>query len=177
MTENPYASPPTSGGFGPMPGDNDTREAAAVAPADVQKAFKLWIVSIAIGVLGTLVGLIFGFANREDLETTIMDNSPTLTPDEVSTTVTATLIAVAVIGLIIAGLELLFTFKMRAGRNWARIVLTVLGVLGVLFSLYGLATAFTIGSVLTLISIIVVIAAIVFMFKPASSAYFSTPQR
>lgn len=180
MSENPYGNQypqgpaQPAGGLGPMPGDNDTRQAAVPAPPDVQRAWMLWMVSIGIGVLGAIFGL--AFTDRDALKQNIIDKGTTLTPDEVSTTVNVSLIVGAVFALIIIGLELFFAFKMRSGRNWARIVLTVLGVLGVLAGLYSIATAFTIGSVLNIISIVVVVAAIVFMYKPAANAYFTRPK-
>lgn len=175
VTETPYGSEPMAGGIGPMPGDNDTRLVPVAAPADVQKAFMLWMVSIVISVLGTIVGLVF--ADRNALIRKAMDSNSKLTHDQASTAITVALVVGAVVGLVILGLELFFVFKMRAGRNWARIVLTVLGVLGILFGLYGFTAGFTLGSVLNLISLVVVIAAIVFMFKPAARAYFSQPKR
>lgn len=39
--------------------------------------------------------------------------------------INATRIAVIVVGVVFVALYLLFAFKMRAGRNWARIVLKV----------------------------------------------------
>jgi len=137
-----------------------------VAPADVDNAFKLWLVSIGIGVLGIIASLIF--TDRDALAQKLKDSGSTLGTNQLHSAVNAT--------LIIIGLELLFAFKMRAGRNWARIVLTVLGVLGVLSALYGLTAGLTIGTILNIISILVVIAAIVFMFRPASRAYFSRPK-
>jgi hypothetical protein len=47
----------------------------------------------------------------------------------VANTVRITAIAIAVI---LVAVYLLFAFKMRAGRNWARIVLTVFGALSIL---------------------------------------------
>lgn len=174
MTQNPYGSEQAAGGLGPMPGDNDTRQAAVAAPAEVENAFKLWLVSIALGLVGAIAGI--AFADRDAMINEAMKNGANLTRDQASSAVTVGLVVGAVIALILIGLELLFAFKMRAGRNWARIVLTVLGVLGVLFGLYGLTNGLTVGTVLNIISIIVVVAAIVFMFRPAASAYFSRPR-
>lgn len=174
MTENYPSSSSQASGLGPMPGDNEIRTESVAAPADVENAFKLWLVSIGLGVLGIIASLIF--ADRDALLQTAKEQNSTLSTDQLNTTVNVGLIGGAVFAAIIIGLELLFAFKMRAGRNWARIVLTVLGVLGVLFSLYGFTTGFSVGTVLNLISIIVVIAAIVFMFKPAASAYFTRPK-
>ncbi len=172
--ENSYGARQPAGGLGPMPGDNDTRRAVVAAPDDVQKSFMLWLVSIGIGVLGAIVGI--AFADRDKAIDEAMKNGSDLTRDQASSLVNGILVGTVVIVLIILALELFFVFKMRAGKNWARIVLTVLGVLGILSALYGLTAGLTFGVLLNLISMLVVIAAIVFMFKPAASAYFSQPK-
>lgn len=174
MTENYPSSGPQASDLGPMPGDNDVRMEAVAAPADVDKAFKLWLVSIGIGVLGIIASLMF--TDRDAMVQNMKDSNSTLDADQLNSAVNVGLAIGAILGVIIVALELFFAFKMRAGRNWARIVLTVLGVLGILSSLYGLTNGFSIATVLNLISLIVVVAAIVFMFKPTASAYFSRPK-
>ncbi|MEO9222066.1 MAG: hypothetical protein ABI251_09895 [Mycobacteriaceae bacterium] len=174
MTESYPSNAPQTAGVGPMPGDNEIRTESAVAPAEVEKSFKLWLVSIGLGVLGVIASLLL--FDSDDAINKAMQSSSELTRDQASAGVTFVLVAGIVFVAVVIGLELLFAFKMRAGRNWARIVLTVLGVLGVLFSLFGLAAGFSLSSALNLVSMIVVIAAIVFMFKPAASAYFSRPK-
>ncbi len=71
---------------------------------------------------------------------------------------------------------------MRKGRNWARIVLTVVGVLALLagvFLLVGAGLLFSIGALgvvtvlLSAIQIGLAIAAMVFMYRPDAKAYFA----
>lgn len=174
MTEDYPSSTSQAGGLGPMPGENQIRTESVPAPADVENAFKLWLVSIGLGVLGIIASLLF--ADRDSLRQDVQNANPNFDAGQLDTAVTVGLVGGAVVAAIIIGLELFFVFKMRAGRNWSRIVLTVLGVLGVLSGLYGLIGGVSIGAVVNIISIIVVIAAIVFMFKPAASAYFSRPK-
>jgi hypothetical protein len=75
-----------------------------------------------------------------------------------------------VIALAFAGLYVLFAFKARAGRNWARIALTVLTALGVL--------ALVIGgfSVVGILSTVVSVVAVVLLFLPASNQHFAAQQ-
>lgn len=182
MTENPYGSgydqggAQPAGGLGPMPGANEVQQVnQGPAPADVETSYKLWLVSIAIGIIGGIIG--FVLADRtKGINTLMNDPNNALTRDQANTAITVGLVVGLVIGLILLALELFFMYKMRAGRNWARIVLTVLGVLSVLSGLFGLSQGFSAGSVLTLISLVVVIAAIAFMYKPAASAYFKGPK-
>ncbi len=84
-----------------------------------------------------------------------------------------------VIALIFAALYLLFAFKMRQGRNWARITLTVLGGIGVLMGVLGLLFSTgalgVLGLLLSIVQLVLIVAAIYFMFRPAANAYFTAP--
>jgi hypothetical protein len=92
--------------------------------------------------------------------------------------VKTTSIAVAVI---FAGLFLFFAFKMRAGRNWARITLTVLAGLSVLQA-FGLRSRVTVNNRVYetqhvwqgLIGGALSLAAIVLMYLAVSNRYFAT---
>lgn len=70
-------------------------------------------------------------------------------------------------------LYVLFVFKMRAGRNWARIVLAALAVLGLLSQ--GVLTGTT--DLLALVSVLISVVGLVMMFMPASNAYFNRFKR
>jgi len=62
---------------------------------------------------------------------------------------------------------------MQAGRNWARIVLTVWAGIGIAGFLFGLLFQRTVISVVTgAISVLLLGAALVLMYRPAASAYF-----
>ncbi|GAA2569853.1 hypothetical protein [Pseudonocardia hydrocarbonoxydans] len=87
-----------------------------------------------------------------------------------------------IVSLVIVAAVAAVIVQMRNGRNWARIVLTVLGVLGVLagaVALIGLSLllgAGVLGLVVVLASavqIILAVAAIVMMYRPAAKAYFA----
>ncbi|HZM68257.1 MAG TPA: hypothetical protein VFC16_18375 [Nakamurella sp.] len=124
----PAGYPGYPGGAEPVP--------APARPVTVTAAFWCWILVIA----AWLVALIFvltssawdqalqaatDLANRNSTSTVVLDAQTVINFVRVA----------AISGFVIfAGLYLLFAFKMRAGRNWARITLTVLGILGVLGS-------------------------------------------
>lgn len=75
------------------------------------------------------------------------------------------LIGAAVIALLFVVIELIIVFKMRAGRNWARIVITILEVLG-------LASLFTNPTLWSWGAVVLSLIAVVLMWLPASNAYF-----
>jgi hypothetical protein len=74
---------------------------------------------------------------------------------------------VVIISLIMAGLYALVAFKIRKGKNWARILGTVLAAISLLgLSQLGLGT----------LTILLGIAAIVLLYLPASAPYFRKAQ-
>jgi uncharacterized membrane protein len=140
-------------------------------PGTVTGAFVLYLIS-AIAMIAT--GLLIFTAPaersiRREIERNPVDTGG-LTIDQLITT--AQWIAFAVT-LVIGLVWLLFIFKMRAGRNWARIVITVFAVLGLLslFSEYRSGQAWDfIGPVLSVL-------ALVLMWVPTSNEYFKAHAR
>ncbi|MEV7046290.1 hypothetical protein [Amycolatopsis sp. NPDC051061] len=80
----------------------------------------------------------------------------------------ASTIVVAVLSVIIALLFVLFAVKLRAGRNWARIVLTVVTALDVVSILVNG------GSVLGYVGLVFAVLGVALSFAPASNAYFTS---
>jgi len=83
--------------------------------------------------------------------------------------------------VIFVGVYLLFAWKMFAGRNWARIVLTVFGALSLLSALTPTSRTVTVNSetynVTTgawagWVQALLAVAGIVLMYLPLSNAYF-----
>lgn len=75
------------------------------------------------------------------------------------------MITTGVIVILILLIELFVLRKMRAGRNWARIVITVLEVLGILSLIGGVST---LGIIAAIISVVV----IVLLWVRPSNDYF-----
>jgi hypothetical protein len=102
-----------------------------------------------------------------------------VTIDATSLVTTTKIIIVVVFG-IFAALYLFFAFMMYGGRNWARIVLTVLGALSVLTAVTPTTGSVTVnGSTYTAtnyginwVSGLLAVAAIVLMYLPQSNIYF-----
>lgn len=83
-----------------------------------------------------------------------------------------------IVGALVAfGVLFLFAWKMRAGRNWARIVLTALTAYNVV-SFLGSAATTEIGLsfVWNATSIALSIATVVYMFRPDANAFFKAHQ-
>lgn len=157
---------------GPEPMAWEGGQARSAPPAEVLTSVKLWFASILVGLLGGV--LVFALTDQSAQVQTMRDaDTSGLTDAQLQTAVTIGLVSILVITLIVLALQIFFVLKMKAGRNWARIVLTVLAGVSVLSSLAALAQGFGIGTAVNLISLALLIGAVVFMFRPASNAYFS----
>lgn len=166
--------PAYPGGMGPMPRGNEP-DRAEPAPREVQTSVKLWFASIALSLIGAVLGLLLTDRDKA-VQSLLGSGTSGITRSQAETAVTVGLVVGLVIVLVLIALEVFFIVKMRTGRNWARITLTVLGALSVLSGLFGLRGGVTFGGLVNLVSILLVAAAIVFMFRPAASAYFSRPK-
>lgn len=153
----------------PPPPQPDVRE----RPQAVETAFRLWLINVAVGVVSSLIALTM----MDQLINEALEQQNAQMTEEAAQ---AGIVVGIVIGLVLVAIWLAIAFQMRKGRNWARIVLAVLGGIGVIMSVIGMADAFSLPGVagftvgvLEIVSTLLVIAAIYFMFRPESNAYFS----
>lgn len=140
-------------------------------PGTVEAAFWIYLVSAVLTFAATL--LVFTAAGQQAIRDAVRQGVQTRGVNEDQLIQTAQIIAV-VVGLIIVAIALLFVFKMRAGRNWARVVLTVFGVLSLLSLFSGVRTG---TSTPDFIGPIVTLVALVLMWLPASNEYFAAAKR
>lgn len=164
----PYDRYPNEGAAGTPP--------AAAAPSDVRTSHVLWLVFAGVWAVLTLLA----FLSLDQLVASVAAQSPPqpeLDAEQFEALLSGTFITIFVMLLVVAGLVVLFAMKMRAGRNWARIVLTVIGGFGVLFALLnlvgaGVAGAGWFGLLVNLVQLVGIGAAIFLMYRPAANAYF-----
>ncbi|SDD43276.1 hypothetical protein [Actinokineospora iranica] len=172
---DPYEPFPTA-----PPVDPRSLPQTPARPKQVDTAFTLWMVSAGLSLLGFVLTLVFGQdATREAARKSFEDTGRPFTEADVDTAVTAALIFTGFFALLFFGLYLLFAFKMRAGRNWARLTLAILGGLGLLYALYGLAAGGqgALETVVGIVQIALVGTAIYLMYTKESSAYFDAAKR
>ncbi len=148
-------------------------------PKEVQISFGLWMTSVVIGVISSVVfvsqfdtfrGMVLEEARRQ-----MQGQDGALDESQLDAIVTGGFLAALAIILIITLLQLVFAFFMRKGRNWARIVLAVIGGILVLFGLPSLVGVSGGQLLLTLVSMLVVLGAIITMFLPGANPWFRTP--
>ena len=162
-------APPLVGTPGPV----------ATRPTSVSIAFWLWILQVLVGVLSVI--LLF---TSNEFARALQDADVALNDTVARDALNVVRVVAVIFGLIFAGLFLLFAFRMRAGRNWARVVLTVLGALSLISNLSSAGGTTTINDVRVTIrpasvvavgwvSAVVAIIAIVLMFVGGANQYFT----
>lgn len=106
-------------------------------PKLIDLARWLFILSAAIGMVRFVVQL----ADREMLIRELRGQQPTLSQDELDAAATGGIVFGLVLGV---GLVLVYTLlanRMAGGRNWARVVLTVIAVGGIFLGVVRLVAA------------------------------------
>jgi hypothetical protein len=186
---SPYGPPPAGGqpygspypGQQPPPGFAPRGPAAPVEkPKDVETAFRLGLLAVVIGIIG--IALSFALAGPS-IDAAIAANPlpPGITEQQFRQIALVSSIVVAVLLLVVIALYLLFLFKMRAGRNWARIMTTIFAAIWIAFGLFGLlgigevlaaGPLGVLSAVLSVLLLVVLIASIFFMFRPTVGPYF-----
>jgi hypothetical protein len=133
------------------------------------------VLSIIEIVLGAIAG-----STSTAASTAIVDG---VTPEEGESIARVFMIASWVVVAGVIAFLVVATFKMRAGRNWARILLTIVGGITVVLSVVGMVflqafrsveTVADVGLlVLSIGEVATTVAAIVFMFRPDANQYFT----
>jgi hypothetical protein len=150
-------------------------QAAGPRPGSVTTAVRLMWVGAALAVVSALLTPTMGDSMRTQLRDSLTTSGTTLTPGELDGIVTAVLAVALVFGLIAAGLWLLMAWLNGKGKSWARIVATILFAFSLLSALSGLAQAGAapLLTVLSLASAVVGGAAVFFLWRKESSAWFA----
>lgn len=164
----PAGYPGYPGGAEPVP--------APARPVTVTAAFWCWILVIVSSAVGAAL-LINSPVWTQVLQQAQRDANTTI---DVSSLVRVVR-GFAIAGFVVfAGLYLLFSFKMRAGRNWARITLTVLGALNLLSALTPTTGSVTYGDQTyhantgaNWVTAVLIVAAIVLMWLGKSNEFFA----
>ncbi len=161
----------------PEYGSNQYGSAPPQRPKEVDNSFWLWIGSIVVSLLGAILTFSqFDGIRQQAIDEALRDN-PTLDRQFFESTFDAILVVGLVFGLFLVALQLFFIFKMRAGRNWARIVLTVLGAISVLTGLFGLGQPQPALSLVTsVLSMLLIVGAIVMMYVKGADPWFRRPR-
>lgn len=187
----PYPQPPYQYPPGPYPPGPDPYGQFPPAPpprppvpADLDTARTLWIVSAVLGVL-SMVCAVSGLDRRalaQRLCEEFNRNYPSaakLTLSQAGTYVWIELVLVSALDMVFWAVALWVVRRMRAGRLWARTLLTALGVFQVvkgvdsLIGVGGLHSRLELGSgAMSIIQAVLAVGAVYLMYRSDANGYF-----
>lgn len=126
------------------------------APVTVKIAFWILLIGIALDLIGGILSLVSGIGLS--ISGTSVDVNGTALPGTAFTVIGS-------IAILFVLIELVILWKMKAGKNWARIVITILELLSI-------GAVFTGASALSLSALVLSVVAVVLLWVPTSNAYF-----
>jgi hypothetical protein len=158
----PYPSSPA--GQAPEP-------AELVPPPSVVMAARL----MYAGAVVSAISLIVGLATVGSLRSNLHKSDPSLTPAQLHNLQTVVVVGSVVIGLVSIGLWIWMAMANKAGKNWARIVASILFGLDTIFLLLGLARAgAAAGTLVSILTWLIGLGAVVMLWRRDASEYFAT---
>ena len=134
-----------------------TNTTSGSRPAAVSVSFGLWLIAIIVGIVTVVVLFVSASAVVSVGESSATANFFGIT-----------YVFVALLVLLFTAIQAAVVWRMRAGRNWARVLLTALAVLQIVNAVFSIG----LNAVLSIVGIVIVAAATVAMWLPASNAYF-----
>lgn len=166
-----YGEPSSLPRFPEAPPSSEGLTPAVTPPTEIMAAFWCYIVAAVVTVVGGLLVL----GSRQQIMDAVRNagTGSNLTSQQLDDAANFAIGFAVVLSLVFAGLYVLFAFKLRAGRNWARIVLTVIAAL----ELLSLLTSNGGGSALRYIGDLAAIVGAVLSYLPNSNAFFAAVKR
>lgn len=136
-------------------------------PSSVDISFWLWITYLAIGAINSVIGFVERDRNRADAISAVIAQYPSMDRSMIDKVAAVVVVGVVVVGLVFVVASACFAVLMRGGRNWARIVLTVVGSLSVLFLIGPVVTPLQ-----ALFQLLLLAGAIVMMYQRSANDWF-----
>ncbi|SFD93859.1 hypothetical protein SAMN04487819_105221 [Actinopolyspora alba] len=128
---NPYAAPPVSA----------QEIEGPPRPKTIDISFWIAIVTPVLYLMLSVVSMVLQWNYMNRMLEEISDSSRAMSDDMLRFAMMFGVVFGLIISVVLTGLWIFFAFKLRAGRNWARITLTVFAGVWILNALSGMVTA------------------------------------
>lgn len=158
----------------PMPSWPSGEGDAAVTPTQRPRLIQIAMYLMYVGAALSAVSVVAVFGSRDQLRQNareaLRQQKQPVTSERVESLANSTMIFIITLGVIMVALWLLMAIMNGKGKNWARIVASVLAVVNIWFNLQG-------WSIVGLALILVGIVAAVLLWLPAARPWFETSRR
>jgi hypothetical protein len=174
-----YQSYPTGGGYQSYPAGGSQTAQRPPQPSSVRIAMWLMYAGGALSLLSAILVLAIGHRIKTDVDNALIKNNATLaregkktlTLSQIHSVASAYVIIIVIVLLIAVALWAWMAWANGRGRPWARIVASVLFGLNTIFLIFGISRAGS-STLFTGIGWLIGLAAIIMLWRRASSAYF-----
>ncbi|MFC7341593.1 hypothetical protein [Saccharopolyspora griseoalba] len=154
--------------------------AAVARPSSVDNSFWAGVASPVIGLIAAALELFgaFGPSGDEAFMAQMREQmagqpgGQAFTPEQMEAVYRIGMVVAAVFLLVLAGLWIMFLLFMRGGRNWARVVITVVGAIWLLFTLPQVFGPVVVLDLLAVLQLAAIAATIAFAYLTPSNQYF-----
>jgi hypothetical protein len=169
---------PVSSKPSPRSGRSPQKQGAE-PPATMQWSVKLMLAGAAVSTVYLIFALVVTVSIKSSLVrwNSTQPKAKQLTVSQLNSLTTYYIVSTIIIGLIAIGLWLWMAKMNSAGRNWARIVASVLFVLWSYYTYVSIgqtrgAATLVVSTVIVVVTWLIGIAALYLLWRPDSSAYF-----
>jgi tryptophan-rich sensory protein len=163
---SPYPSAPPSGAGAPA--------STVPQPPSIRNAVRLMWVGAAVSLISLVVTLATLGSLKQQIRDSVRNSGQNVKQSTVDAAFAGAIVFSVVIALIAIGLWLWMAWKNGQGRQWARIVATVLGVLNVIFTLLSFVGNRATGGarILSVIDLVIAIAILVLLWRKESTDFY-----
>lgn len=168
MPRLPYISRMSESPYEPFPAGNEQQHLTEkpAPPTTITASVACYLVATVIAVVQAVLTL----GSKQDIADSLRStNTAGLSSTQIDQAAQVAVVVAVVVALIFAAIYLWLALKLRAGRNWARITLTVLTIL----QLISLFTNRSSSSWIGYISILAAVAGLVLAYLSPSSEYIN----
>lgn len=176
---DPYQGMPSFPGGGAQEPANVPQQ--PTQPSSIRNAVRLMWLGAALAAIGLLISLVTAGSVRDQAREEVLKQQPNADQATIDAAVNTSYALGIVISILVILCWLWMAWKNGQGRNWARILSTVLGCLAVVFTLIGLFAAGavggaagggTFGTISNIIQLIIAIAILIFIWRPESTQFY-----
>jgi hypothetical protein len=161
--------------YQPYPGGTQMPEPAErpPAPQSITRAVQL----MYAGAVASLIGIVIALTTLSSIKSQIISRNPSLTTSQVNNAEHVAIGILIASGLIGAALWLWMAQSSKAGKNWARIVSTVLFAIQTINVVAGAAAVASGGAsrIYSIVIWLIGLGAIIFLWQRSSTEYFKAP--
>lgn len=162
--------------YQPYPGGTQMPEPATrpPVPQSIIRAVQL----MYAGAAASLIGIIIALTTLSSIKSQIISKNPSLTATQVNNAEHVAIGVLIASGLIGAALWLWMAQSSKAGKNWARIVSTVLFAIETINVVAGASAISSAGAsrIYSIVIWLIGLGAIIFLWQRSSTEYFKAPR-